>query len=55
MALDGGNPHTSGVDPKGRTPVGTMEIGFLAIKPGSYYLKIPGSTGEGQRAENSIR
>ena len=28
-----------------------MEIGFLAIKPGSYYLKIPGSTGDTQRLE----
>ena len=28
---------------------GEMEIGFVAIKPGSYYLKVPGSTGETQR------
>ena len=33
---------------------GEMEIGFLAIKPGSYYLKIPGSTGETQRLEITI-
>ena len=34
---------------------GTMEIGFLAVKPGSYYIKIPGSTGETQRLEITIR
>jgi hypothetical protein len=34
---------------------GEMEIGFLAIKPGSYYLKVPGSTGETQRLEITIQ
>lgn len=34
---------------------GEMEIGFVAIKPGSYYLKIPGSTGETQRLDITIR
>lgn len=33
---------------------GEMEIGFVAIKPGSYYLRIPGSTGETQRHEITI-
>lgn len=33
---------------------GTMEIGFVAIKPGRYELRIPGSTGESQRIEISI-
>jgi hypothetical protein len=33
---------------------GEMEIGFIAIKPGSYYLKIPGSTGDSQRLEITI-
>lgn len=33
---------------------GEMEIGFVAIKPGSYYLRIPGSTGETQRLEITI-
>jgi len=27
---------------------GTMEIGFVAIKPGKYTIRIPGSTGESQ-------
>jgi len=34
---------------------GEMEIGFVAIKPGSYYMKIPGSTGETQRLEITIK
>ena len=34
---------------------GTMEIEFLAIKPGRYFLRIPGSTGESQRVEISIQ
>lgn len=33
---------------------GEMEIGFLAIKPGSYYMKIPGTTGETQRIDITI-
>lgn len=34
---------------------GEMEIEFLAIKPGQYYLKIPGSSGESQRVEITIQ
>ncbi len=34
---------------------GEMEIEFLAIKPGQYHLKIPGSTGESQRVEITIQ
>ncbi|SFR45950.1 hypothetical protein [Litoreibacter janthinus] len=33
---------------------GEMEIGFVAIKPGQYYLKIPGSSGETQRLDITI-
>lgn len=33
---------------------GTMEIGFVAIKPGSYFLMVPGSTGDSQRLEITI-
>ncbi len=33
---------------------GEMEIGFLAIKPGEYFLRIPGSTGETQRINITI-
>jgi hypothetical protein len=34
---------------------GTIELGFIAIKPGRYELKIPGSTGDTQRVEISIQ
>ncbi len=34
---------------------GTMEIEFLAIKPGQYDLRIPGTEGPDQRVEISIR
>ncbi|MEM6341035.1 MAG: hypothetical protein AAF729_07785 [Pseudomonadota bacterium] len=33
---------------------GEMEIGFVAIKPGRYYMKIPGTSGETQRIEITI-
>jgi hypothetical protein len=33
---------------------GEMEIGFIAIKPGRYYMKIPGTSGETQRIEITI-
>ncbi|WP_299606529.1 hypothetical protein [uncultured Tateyamaria sp.] len=34
---------------------GEMEIGFIAIKPGAYYIKIPGTSGETQRLEITIK
>lgn len=34
---------------------GVMEIGFVALKPGRYYMKIPGSTGESQRVDITIQ
>jgi hypothetical protein len=34
---------------------GTMEVSFVAIKPGAYYLRIPGSTGETQRIDITIQ
>lgn len=34
---------------------GTMEIGFVAIKPGRYELRIPGSTGESQAIQIEIK
>lgn len=34
---------------------GTMEIEFLAIKPGTHFLRQPGSTGESQRVEITIQ
>ena len=34
---------------------GEMEISFVAIKPGRYYMKIPGTSGETQRLEITIK
>lgn len=34
---------------------GEMEIGFVAIKPGAYYIKIPGTSGETQRLDITIK
>lgn len=34
---------------------GTMEIEFIAIKPGRYFLRIPGSSGESQRVDIIIQ
>ncbi|MFD3190883.1 hypothetical protein ACFMPD_11485 [Sedimentitalea sp. HM32M-2] len=34
---------------------GEMEIGFIAVKPGRYHLRVPGSTGETQRLEITIQ
>lgn len=33
---------------------GTMEIGFIAVKPGAYVLEIPGAQGEAQRLAITI-
>ena len=34
---------------------GEMEIGFIALKPGNYHLKVPGSSGETQKLEIAIQ
>ena len=34
---------------------GTIEIKFVAIKPGQFHLKIPGSSGESQRVDITIQ
>lgn len=33
---------------------GTIELSFIAIKPGKYALSVPGSTGDSQRVEITI-
>ncbi len=40
-----------GIDSLEFDDAGTMEIEFVAIKPGRYELKQPGSSGESQRVE----
>lgn len=34
---------------------GTLTIRFIAIRPGTYTMRIPGTSGESQRAEFTIR
>ena len=34
---------------------GTLEIKFVAIKPGRYHLKIPGSRGDSQKVDITIK
>jgi hypothetical protein len=55
IVIEGLEIRPLGLDSVEFDEAGTMEIGFLAIKPGSYYMKIPGSTGETQRIEITIK
>jgi hypothetical protein len=43
-----------GVDSLEFDDEGTVEMSFIAIKPGSYELRVPGSTGESQRVGITI-
>ncbi|MCA8883096.1 MAG: hypothetical protein KDA50_05020 [Rhodobacteraceae bacterium] len=54
IVIDGLEIRPLGLDSVEFDEAGTMEIGFLAIKPGRYYMKIPGSTGATQRVEITI-
>ena len=54
IVIEGLEIRPLGIDSVEFDEAGTMEIGFLAIKPGKYYLKVPGSTGETQRLEIEI-
>ena len=49
IVIEGLEIRPLGLDSVEFDEAGTMEIGFLAIKPGTYYMKIPGSDGETQR------
>lgn len=54
IVIEGLEVRPLGLDSVEFDEAGTMEIGFLAIKPGRYELRVPGSTGETQRLEISI-
>ena len=51
IVVEGLEIRPLGLDSVEFDEAGTMEIGFLAIKPGTYEMRIPGSTGETQRLE----
>lgn len=51
IVINGLEIRPLGVDSLEFDKAGTMEIEFIAIKPGRYELRQPGSTGESQRVE----
>lgn len=54
IVIEGLEIRPLGLDSVEFDEAGEMEIGFIAIKPGRYYMKIPGTTGETQRIEITI-
>ena len=54
IVVEGLEIRPLGLDSVEFDEAGEMEIGFLAIKPGRYYMKIPGTEGETQRVEITI-
>ncbi|MEP2531155.1 hypothetical protein [Shimia sp.] len=55
IVVEGLEIRPLGLDSVEFDEAGEMEIGFVAIKPGQYYLKIPGTTGETQRLDITIK
>lgn len=54
IVIEGLEIRPLGLDSVEFDEAGTMEIGFVAIKPGSYELAVPGSTGDTQRLAITI-
>ena len=54
IVVEGLEIRPLGLDSVEFDEAGEMEIGFIAIKPGAYYMKIPGTTGDTQRIEITI-
>lgn len=54
IVIEGLEVRPLGLDSVEFDEAGTMEIGFVAIKPGRYELRVPGSTGETQRLDITI-
>lgn len=55
IVVEGLEIRPLGLDSLEFDEAGTMEIGFVAIKPGTYYMKIPNTTGETQRLDITIK
>lgn len=55
IVINGLEIRPLGIDSVEFDEAGKMEISFIAIKPGRYELKIPGSTGENQRVAITIQ
>lgn len=54
IVIEGLEVRPLGLDSVEFDEAGTMEVGFIAIKPGSYALWVPGSTGDTQRLAITI-
>lgn len=54
IVIEGLEIRPLGLDSVEFDEAGTMEIGFIAIKPGRYSLQVPGATGDSQRLEITI-
>ncbi|MEC3861734.1 hypothetical protein VK792_10590 [Mesobacterium sp. TK19101] len=55
IVIEGLEIRPLGLDSVEFDAAGVMEIGFVAIKPGRYHLKVPGTTGDTQRLEIEIK
>ncbi|MBB4104411.1 hypothetical protein [Allorhizobium borbori] len=54
IVIEGIEIRPLGVDSLEFDEAGEAEISFIAIKPGSYYLKVPGSKGDSQQVSITI-
>jgi len=54
IVIEGIEIRPLGVDSIEFDEAGKAEISFIAIKPGSYHLKVPGSTGDTQQVAITI-
>ena len=55
IVIEGLEIRPLGLDSVEFDAAGTMEIGFVAIKPGTYVMMIPGTSGDTQRIDITIR
>lgn len=54
IVIEGIEIRPLGVDSLEFDEAGEAEISFIAVKPGSYHLKVPGSTGDSQQVSITI-
>ena len=54
VVIEGIEIRPLGLDSLEFDEAGELELSFIAIKPGSYHLKVPGSTGESQQVSITI-
>ena len=54
IVIEGIEIRPLGIDSLEFDEAGEAEISFIAVKPGSYFLKVPGSTGDSQQVSITI-